>query len=199
LSRARCERLLRIERGPLRVFTASGVLEADRLVLAVPPLQALRLLARPTPDELAVLSACHMQPGRVVLHGDLRLMPSDAARWAAYNYVVPGAGPGAGVRPGPTITFYPQKLARLPGRLPPLFVTLNPRLEPRNVVAEHLLVHSVFGRDDAVAPALARLQGAARTWYCGAWTAEPYLHEQGLVSGLDVARHIAREAWALAA
>jgi predicted NAD/FAD-binding protein len=193
------EPVLRIERAPLRVHTAAGMLEADRLVLAVPPAQALRVLARPTPAERAVLSACRTQPGRVVLHGDVRLMPSDPARWAAYNYVVPGAGPGAGVTPGPTITFYPQKLARLPGRLPRLFVTLNPRLEPRDVVTEHTLAHPVFGRDDAVAPALARLQGAARTWYCGAWTAEPYLHEQGLASGLDVAGHIAREAWALAA
>jgi uncharacterized protein len=186
------EPVLRIERAPLRVHTATGTLDADRLVLAVPPGQALRLLARPTPAEVAMLSACRMQPGRVVLHADARLMPSDPTRWAAYNYRVAGAEPLA----GPTITFYPQKLARLPGRLPPLFVTLNPPFEPRDVVAEHTLAHPVFGRDDAVAAALARLQGTAQTWYCGAWTAEPYLHEQGLASGLDVAGLIEREALA---
>lgn len=179
----------RIERTPMavQVLTAGGALTADRLVLALPPAAALRLLTEPTAAEQAVLSACRTQQGRVVLHGDMRLMPSDRSHWAAYNYVVPGRERV----PGPTITFYPQRLARLAGRLPPLFVTLNPHIEPRDALAERVFTHPVLGRDDTMPEAIAQLQGTRRTWFCGAWTAEPFLHEQGLASGLDVAAAMA--------
>jgi predicted NAD/FAD-binding protein len=192
------EAVQRIDREPMKplaVHTTRGTLVADRLVLAAPPAAALRLLAQPTAAERAVLAACRTQPGRVVLHRDPRLMPSSPERWAAYNYVVPGDTPV----PGPTITFFPERLAQLQGPLPPLFVTLNPPIEPRAVLAEHVHAHPVFGRDDGMAAALARLQGTRRTWFCGAWTAEPFLHEQGLVSGLAVAAAIVAEPDRLAA
>jgi uncharacterized protein len=188
------EPVLCIERAPLRVHTARGALSADRLVLAVAPPLALRLLRLPSAAEHSVLSACRMQPGRVVLHRDPRLMPSDPSRWAAYNYVVPDGAPV----PGPVITFFPQRLAGLPGPMPPLFVSLNPPVEPREVLSDQVLAHPVFGRDDAVPAALARLQGQQQTWFCGAWTAEPFLHEQGLVSGLAVAEAIVADRLPLA-
>jgi predicted NAD/FAD-binding protein len=178
-----------IEREPLRVHTEAVTIEADHLVLAVPPAVALRMLTRPSVVERAVLSSCRTQPGRVVLHRDPRLMPADPARWAAYNFVVADAE----TLHGPNITFFPERLAglaALTGPLPPMFVTLNPPFEPREVLADKVLTHPVFGRDDTVSAALAALQGERSTWFCGAWTAEPYLHEQGLASGLAVAASI---------
>jgi uncharacterized protein len=188
------ERVRWIDREPLALHTEHRTLTADHLVLAVAPALALQLLARPSAAERLVLGACRTQAARVVLHTDTRLMPSDPRRWGAYNYLVAGAAPGEHRAQGPTITFFPQRLARLGPGLPPLFVTLNPPIAPRGVLAEHRLLHPVFGRADAVSAAVAGLQGGRQTWFCGAWTAEPFLHEQGLASGLDVAAAMAAEA-----
>lgn len=182
------EPVRQIVRDPLLVLTNRSLIAADALVLALDPGAALQLLQRPTAAEQDALAAVRTQPGRMVLHRDEALMPADAGRWAAYNYFVPDDLATAPERP--TITFFPERLARLERAdrpLPPLFATLNPPREPRDIVAEHLHLHPVFGRSDAEAAALRRLQGVAGTWYCGAWTEEPFLHEQGVASGFAAA------------
>ncbi len=72
----------------------------------------------------------------------------------------------------------------------PVIVSLNPAREPdpASVVEEFAYDHPVF--DQAAIDAQARLpefQGHTHLWFCGAWTRYGF-HEDGLVSGLAVAR-----------
>ena len=182
------ERVTGIRRGTsgVRVLTDRQTLDADHVVLATAPELSLRLLDDPCDEERSVLGACRTRPARVVLHRDARLMPAGPHRWAAYNYVVAG---DASVH-GPTITFFPEVLAGLEGPLPPLFVTIDPHLEPRQVVRDLTLRHPILGRHPSMRGRLESLQGRRNTWFCGAWTRSPYLHEHGLRSGIDVAGRI---------
>ena len=71
----------------------------------------------------------------------------------------------------------------------PLFVSLNPAIEPRQELTfgEWSFAHPQF--DARALSAQARLddiQGCAHTWFAGAWTGHGF-HEDGLRSGLDAA------------
>jgi len=75
-------------------------------------------------------------------------------------------------------------------RSKPVFVTLNPATPPRSdmVFGRYSYAHPQY--DESAIAAQARLheiQGVQRIWFCGAWTGYGF-HEDGLVSGLNVAR-----------
>jgi predicted NAD/FAD-binding protein len=80
----------------------------------------------------------------------------------------------------------------------PVIVTLNPTRWPREseVLRQFEYAHPVF--DSAALRAqgeLHAIQGARRTWFCGAWTGYGF-HEDGLKSGLAVANALgARAPW----
>jgi predicted NAD/FAD-binding protein len=71
-------------------------------------------------------------------------------------------------------------------------VSLNP-LEPiasEHVLGEYDYAHPVFDLAALKAQAeMPQLQGQQRTWYCGAWMGYGF-HEDGLKSGLEVARQL---------
>jgi predicted NAD/FAD-binding protein len=180
------------------VRTRHGVEHFDQVVLASHSDQSLRLLADADADERAVLSSVHYQPNRALLHTDPRLMPASRKCWSSWNYLSSG-----GAEPDVAVTYLLNKLQPLPFKSP-VFVSLNPLVEPRadSVIAEFDYAHPVF--DAAAIRAQKRLplvQGRRRVWFAGAWTGYGF-HEDGLKSGLAVAealRALDRQAERLAA
>jgi predicted NAD/FAD-binding protein len=80
-----------------------------------------------------------------------------------------------------------NRLQNIPG--PDLFVTLNPWREPKPglVYADQKFTHPLFDAASLAAQRdIWRLQGARRTWFCGAWLGAGF-HEDGLQAGLAVA------------
>lgn len=79
----------------------------------------------------------------------------------------------------------------------PVIVTLNPHREPRGWSRSFTYHHPVFDRRAVDAQRdLGLVQGAARTWFAGAWTGYGF-HEDGLRSGLAVAAALGAPApWA---
>jgi predicted NAD/FAD-binding protein len=177
--------------GGVTVTTASGAEHFDAAVLACHSDQALAILGDDaTADERAVLGAIAYHPNRAVLHTDTQLLPRRARAWAAWNYEH-SADPqveGSGV----CLHYLLNRLQLLPFAQP-VVVSLNPaRLPlPETVLATIDYAHPVF--DMAAVHAqrrLPELQGRCSTWFCGAWTGYGF-HEDGLKSGLGVARAIA--------
>lgn len=166
------------------VTTAAGETDVfDQVVFASHAPQTLAMLADAHDDERAVLASVRTLPNRVVLHRDLRLMPRRRSVWSSWNYLRTGEGGGQ-----PTVSYWMNSLQGIdPAR--PLFVTLNPAVEPDPalVFGEWSYDHPQF---DAAAIAaqrsLSALQGRRRSWYSGAWTGYGF-HEDGLQSGLAVA------------
>ena len=145
-----------------------------------------------------MLGAVRYQPNRAVLHTDTSVLPSRRAAWAAWNYERAAQGPGDQARV--CLHYLLNLLQPLPFKQS-VVVSLNPAraIAPDHVIAELDYAHPVFDLAALQAQqALPSLQGQRNTWFCGAWTGYGF-HEDGLKSGLQVARQllIASEALAL--
>ncbi|HTV67046.1 MAG TPA: FAD-dependent oxidoreductase [Rhizobiaceae bacterium] len=156
----------------------------DHVVIATHSDQALAMLGNPFPLEHKILSAIPYRPNRVVLHRDPRLMPKRRAVWSAWNYLRASDDEEAEV----CVTYWMNRLQGIDERMP-LFISLNPTIEPREelVFGEWSFAHPQF--DSAALSAQARLddiQHTRRTSFAGAWTGHGF-HEDGLRSGIDAA------------
>lgn len=172
------------------VITAAGSERFDEVVLATHADTALRLLGTPSTAERAVLGAFHFQTNDAVLHTDTRVLPRRRRAWASWNYHLPGAT----ARPV-AVTYDVSRLQGLPGRTP-LLVTLNDagRIAPEHVIARMPFDHPLFTLDSIAAQARhAEVSGVDRVHFCGAYWRNGF-HEDGVVSGLAVARALARRA-----
>jgi predicted NAD/FAD-binding protein len=179
----------RIERDAdgVTLTTDHGQERFDHVVLAAHSDQSLGLLSQPTTAELEVLGAIRYQPNRAVLHTDTSVLPQRPAAWAAWNYERASEDDQENSRV--CLHYLLNKLQPLPFEQA-VVESLNPvrPIAAEKVLAEFDYSHPVF--DLAAIQAQQRvpeLQGAQRTWYCGAWTGYGF-HEDGLKSGLAVAR-----------
>ena len=179
------------------VVDAAGNLETyDQVVIAAHAPRALALLDDPSAQERRLLGAFRYTPNTAVLHGDLRLMPRRRRAWASWNHLGRRDDPSAGC-----VSYWMNNLQGLKQR-PPLFVTLNPHItpDPGLTYLTQTYEHPHF---DAAAlnaqTSLWSLQGAQRTWFCGAYFGAGF-HEDGLQAGLAVAEQLGgvRRPWSVA-
>lgn len=171
----------------IEVRDSGGHVESfDDVVIATHADQALALLQDPTAGEQSLLGAFRYSVNRAVLHSDATLMPRRKSVWASWNYIGPRH---EDIQSDPTVTYWMNMLQRL-GTSQNLFVTLNPRREPKEAIGEERYEHPIF---DAPAMKAQRqlwsLQGQARTWFCGAYFGAGF-HEDGLQAGLAVAEAV---------
>jgi uncharacterized protein len=173
----------------VRVRLDGGTELFDHAVLAVHSDQALKLLSDASSSELDLLGLIRFQPNRAVLHTDAACLPQNRTAWAAWNYE-------SGVDAGKVCVHYLiNRLQPLPFTTP-LIVSLNPvaKPHPATVLAEYDYAHPVFDAGAVAAQRrLTAIQGQRNTWFAGAWTGYGF-HEDGLKSGLAVARGIERVA-----
>ncbi len=158
----------------------------DHIVLACHSDQALRMLGDATSIEENVLGSIRYRPNRVVLHRDPRLMPKRRGAWTAWNYLRSDVGERE-----VCVTYWMNKLQGIDQRYP-LFVSLNPVIEPRPdlVFGEWNFDHPQFdSRALAAQLQLDDMQGVRNTWFAGAWTGHGF-HEDGLRTGLAAAAAI---------
>lgn len=156
----------------------------DQVVIAAHGDEALAMLDDASAEERELLGAFKYARNRAILHTDARFMPRRAPLWASWNYV--GDDPDSCV-----VTYWMNKLQNIESR-EQIFLTLNPRTEPRadSVLYETSYDHPLF--DAAAIRAQERLwslQGVRNTWFCGAHFGAGF-HEDGLQSGLAVAEQL---------
>jgi predicted NAD/FAD-binding protein len=157
----------------------------DAVFLACHSDQALRLLSDPSFAETEVLRAIPYQRNEAVLHTDTRLLPRLRIAHAAWNYHVLPA------RDGPVaLTYHMNILQRLDTPVP-LLVTLNrcDAIDPARVIRRMSYDHPLFTIASIAAQARQReLNGAQRTYFCGAWWRNGF-HEDGVASAEAALAH----------
>ncbi|HYD98645.1 MAG TPA: FAD-dependent oxidoreductase [Alphaproteobacteria bacterium] len=177
---------VRRDGGGVAVRDAAGHEEHyDHAVLACHGDEALGLMEDADPAEQAVLSAFRYKANRAVLHTDPRLMPKRRAVWASWSYMAYG---NDGDRHSVSLTYWMNRLQGIPDS-EPLFVSLNPLVEPRpeTVIAAYDYDHPLFDTGAILAQKqIGEIQGRNRLWFCGAHLGYGF-HEDGLSSGLAVA------------
>ena len=159
----------------------------DEVVIATHSDQALAMLADPSPAEREILGAIPYQRNEAVLHTDASLMPRRRAVWSSWNFHL-----AEGPTRGSTVTYWMNKLQRLPSRTD-YFVTLNrgEEIDPGRVIRRLSYDHPTYTREGVAAQARhAEISGVNRTHYCGAYWGWGF-HEDGVRSGLRVAAAIA--------
>ncbi len=188
-----------VRRSPNEVLVAGdGWSERfDQVVFATHADRTLALLADPDPLEASALGAFRYSRNRAVLHGDEALMPRRRRAWASWNHLGERARPDAAC----AVTYWMNLLQDLP-RQRPFFVTLNPpeTLRAETILREEVYEHPIFDRAALAAQEhLWTLQGARRSWFCGAYFGSGF-HEDGLQSGLAVAEALGdvRRPWNVA-
>ncbi|MGI9402324.1 MAG: NAD(P)/FAD-dependent oxidoreductase [Rhizobiaceae bacterium] len=178
----------RVIRNGGKVFVTSSngqTAQYDGVVMASHSDQTLKMLADCDSQEGSVLSSIPYRPNRVWLHRDPALMPKRRDAWAAWNYLgtkTPGSTREI------TVTYWMNRLQNINTKHP-IFITLNPQIEPREELtfATFDYSHPQFDADALAAQErLPSIQGRNNTWYCGAWTRFGF-HEDGLASGLAAA------------
>ena len=169
--------------------SSGGIDDYDQVVFAAHSDETLAMLTDADAQERDVLENINYSPNVAYLHRDLRLMPKRRAAWSSWNFLrwQRAECPVNDV----AITYWMNELQGLPAECP-LFVSLNPPFAPdeSKTFARLIYEHPLF--DAAAFAAQKRLpgiQGRRNTWFCGAWTGYGF-HEDGLQSGLNVARAI---------
>jgi predicted NAD/FAD-binding protein len=157
-----------------------AVADFDQVFIACHSDQALKLLSDPSAAEREILGAITYQANEALLHTDTRLMPRRPLAWAAWNYHLP-----VGQRELVTVTYNMNILQSLEG--PEQFLlTLNrgADIDPRQVLGRYVYHHPVYTLE-AVAAQRRRpeINGARRTYYCGAYWSYGF-HEDGVTSAL---------------
>lgn len=193
--------VLAVEREPATqqvvVRSRGGTQRYDHAVLACHSDQSLAILHDADAGEHAVIGAVRYQANRAILHTDARLMPRQRKVWSSWNYLSESGnvsdGGDDGHSAGVSVTYLLNKLQPLPFSTP-LFLSLNPRIEPRaeTIITSIEYSHPVFdGSAIAAQHRLADIQGRRQVWLAGAWTGYGF-HEDGLKSGLAVAAALQR-------
>lgn len=166
----------------------------DHVVIGAHADQALAMLSDATDDERRVLGAFRYQMNRAVLHRDPVVMPKRKKAWSSWNYMANGTRER---QAKVSVTYWMNQLQNIERRSP-LFVTLNPLVEPAQSmkIKEFIYDHPMF--DTAAIDAQQKvgdIQGVRRTWFCGAYMGYGF-HEDGLSAGLAVAEALgAKRPW----
>ena len=179
-------RAIRREADAVVLSTSAGDEHFDQVVLACHADDSLALLSDPSADETSVLGAMRFQDNHTVLHTDARMLPTRRAAWAAWNAYVP-AEPEAHC----TVSYCMNLLQSIDSP-DPFIVTLNRShdIDPAKILARMNYRHPVY--DHASVAAQGRrgdINGVRRTWFAGAYWGFGF-HEDGLRSGVDVAREL---------
>ena len=156
----------------------------DAVVCATHTDQALALLDDAGTEERAVLGGLAYAENEVILHRDPRLMPKRKRAWAAWNVLRES---GEVSRPV-MVSYWMNRLQGIDDRHP-LFVTLNPSIEPapETVFGRFCYAHPQYDASALVAQkALPGIQGRGGLFYAGAWTGYGF-HEDGLRAGFEAA------------
>ncbi|MGW7418379.1 NAD(P)/FAD-dependent oxidoreductase [Streptomyces sp. NPDC054863] len=178
-------RALRRHADGVEVTGEDGVTASyDRVVVAVHPDQALRLLADASEAEQRVLGAFRYSRNPTLLHTDTRVLPRSPRARASWNYLMPSCASGAD---RVHVSYDMSRLQRLDA--PETYVvTLNGSevVDRERVVESMVYEHPLLTAESVAAQASLPSLNTATTAFAGAYHGWGF-HEDGCRSGVEAA------------
>ena len=159
----------------------------DEVVFATHSDDTLSILSDPSKSEQRNLGSIKYQNNDVVLHSDVTVMPKLYKCWSSWVYTERKDKNTDKI----DLTYWMNSLQPIPLD-DPLFVTLNStrNIDQNQIYDQVTMRHPVYDVGVLGAQkAISLNNGDNRTWFSGAWMKNGF-HEDGLSSGLDVARSI---------
>ena len=188
LTNARISRIRRLGETVELIMTDGQIMTYDHVVLACHSDQALSLLGDASLAESRALKAIPYQPNEVILHTDERLLPRRRAAWSSWNYLLQERFQERAI-----LTYNMNILQGIESDST-FCVTLNATesIAPENIIDRFNYSHPVFSLDSVFAARqIEQLNGTNNTWFAGAYLGNGF-HEDGVVSGRQVANDINR-------
>jgi len=177
---------IRRQQDKVIVRTTAGTVESfDHVFLACHSDQALAMLEAPSPAETEVLRALPYAANEAILHTDQSLLPRRQLARAAWNYHLL-ADPQE-----PVALTYDMNVLQSIDAPVRFLVTLNHRaaIDERRILRSFNYHHPVYLPQGVAAQKRHReLNGARRTYYCGAYWRCGF-HEDGVVSAQTALAH----------
>lgn len=173
----------------VHIKTAGGEDSFDQVVFACHSDQALALLADANPHEREILGNLPYQENETVLHTDASILPKNRKAWAAWNAYIP-----ANKSEACTVSYCMNVLQSLQSP-EPFVVTLNRTADiaPGKIIAKMRYQHPMYTHASVKAKTRRHeINGKNNTWFAGAYWGFGF-HEDGLRSGVDVARSLGVE------
>jgi predicted NAD/FAD-binding protein len=154
----------------------------DKVVFANHADQAVKLLHNPTTDEKNILSIFQYTKNKAYLHSDDRLMPKKKLAWSSWNFLQ-----SFRKSDGFSLTYWMNKLQKIDDSIN-YFVSINPTIEPINVIDKTVFEHPIFNIETVKAQKeLSSIQGHLNTFYCGSYCGYGF-HEDGIQSAAYIAK-----------
>lgn len=167
----------------LRLTTDTREYSFNKVVFATAPNITLKILQPVNEQVKKVLAPFQTIENKAQLHQDAGLMPQKRKCWASWCV---RANLHARSKPSVSLSYYLNRLQPLNSD-ENFFLTLNPPVEPRNVLFQHTYHHPKFNADCIKAQSeVPSIQGLDNIYHVGAWTRYGF-HEDGLLSAVKVA------------
>jgi uncharacterized protein len=156
----------------------------DCVVIATHSDQALKLLSKPTREEIDILSAIKYTENEVVLHTDEHIMPRRKLSWASWNYLDNG-------RSLPSLTYYMNRLQSIQSPTH-FFVSVNlaEAIDSGKIIQSFKYAHPCLDLA-AMKPQqqINLINGINNTYYVGSYWGYGF-HEDGVNSAINTCRLI---------
>ena len=179
--------VMRHENGVVIYTSTAEPQTFDEVIFATHSDDTLNLLGDPSKLEEKTLGSIKYQNNEVVLHSDTMVMPKRKKCWSSWVYTERKNKSSDKI----DLTYWMNSLQPIP-LTDPMFVTLNStrNIDQNQIYDQVNMRHPVYDLGALNAQKeIARNNGNNRTWFSGAWVKNGF-HEDGLSSGLDVAKKI---------
>ncbi len=166
----------------VRLLIGDEYLDYDQVVLASHADQSLRMLEKPTKEEIKILSKFKYVNNIALLHRNTNLMPDNRVAWSSWNSITKNNKT--------CVTYWLNKLQNIKSNNN-YFLTLNPiyDLEEKDIIKKVNFTHPFLNTETSkFQKELELIQGKQRTWFCGSYFGYGF-HEDGLKSGLEIIKN----------
>ncbi len=160
-------------------------LQFDHVIIGAHADEALKLLASPSPEEVANLGPWRYQDNTVVLHTDRTQLPPNPKLWSSWNFIRDHGH--TETRPV-AVSYHMNRLQNLKTEQQ-YIVTLNPSrsIPERLILNRTTLTHPLYSFESmATQPRLKAMNGQHNTWFCGSYFGYGF-HEDAVRSAVEIA------------
>ena len=166
------------------VTTQNGDEEFDHVIFACHANQVMKILRETTKEQKEILESFSYQDNKIVVHRDLKFMPSDRSCWASWVYLSKSQKDRNDTV---SLSYWMNNLQNFKTEIPVL-ITLNSEEMPREELTDdvHHFNHPIFNSDAIDAQdKIDEMQGQNNCWFVGAYQRYGF-HEDGILSTANV-------------
>jgi cyclopropane-fatty-acyl-phospholipid synthase len=151
----------------------------DKVIIGTPCDIPKQLIQNKTYLQSKILDTFETTQQTIYVHRDVSFMPDDKNYWSSWNFIETSQS-----KNNPTLTYWMKSIQHADDEN--MFVSLNPAIEPKNIIHRWNTSHPKFSSDYKK---VAQIQGDNNIYIVGAYLGN-HFHEDGVNSAIRVVNQI---------